>query len=73
MKKQLTELDICQKDFTELSEKLKKLEVFLQSPLSESLEISYKNLLNDQQHAMKLYLEILAKRIDILRYNQIYR
>ena len=73
MKKKLTELDICQKDFTELSEKLKKLEVFFQSPLAESLEISYKSLLNDQKHAMKLYLEILAKRIEILRYNQIYR
>lgn len=72
-KKNLTELQVCQNEFSEFSRKEKKLEAFLNSEEFTKEEVNYQNLLTDQKRVMQLYLEILAKRIDILQYRKVYR
>lgn len=74
MKKHVpTELEMLQEEFSDFSRKEKKLEVFLQSDEFKKEEVVYRNLLIDQKRVMQLYLEILAKRINILQYRATYR
>lgn len=65
-------LEKVEEEFAEVSGRLTRLEAFNQTDKAKELSLQHQAYLIDQERALRVYAEILAKRIDLMRYERIY-